>query len=337
MGSLEYGARQAVRCCLRVEAGEEAVLITDRETAEIADALEGELRQAGARVSRFVMEEFGERPEDGSAPLALPAVVAEKLRAASTSLYAATGKRGELQSFRTPMLQLVGSLHRLKHAHMPGVTRQIMEMGMSADYEEVQRRNRLVYETVCRASAIRVTSPAGTDFTVRFHPDWKWVNSDGAITPGNWKNLPDGEVFTCARTADGVAVVDGCLGDYFQREGSLENNPVTVAFAGGVVTGISCAGRPDIAEDLLQYIRQDENAHRIGEFAIGTNPGLDRIIGNLLQDEKFPGVHIALGHGCPNKTGAPWNSSAHVDAVLRCVTIEVDGTAIMRDGVFLID
>jgi leucyl aminopeptidase (aminopeptidase T) len=46
------------------------------------------------------------------------------------------------------------------------------------------------------------------------------------------------------------------------------------------------------------------------------------IIGNLLQDEKFPGVHIALGHGYPEKTGSP--------------SVEVEGKAIMRDGKFLI-
>jgi len=72
----------------------------------------------------------------------------------------------------------------------------------------------------------------------------------------------------------------------------------------------------------------------VGEFAIGTNIGLTRLIFNLLQDEKFPGIHIAFGSSYPNKTGATWDSRTHVDGVLRRPTIYVDGEAIMTQGTF---
>jgi hypothetical protein len=35
-----------------------------------------------------------------------------------------------------------------------------------------------------------------------------------------------------------------------------------------------------------------EHSERVGEFALGTNTGVTQMIGNLLQDEKVPGVHI---------------------------------------------
>ena len=38
----------------------------------------------------------------------------------------------------------------------------------------------------------------------------------------------------------------------------------------------------------------DENSNRIGELGIGLLIYLTALIGNILQDEKFPGVHIAL-------------------------------------------
>ena len=39
------------------------------------------------------------------------------------------------------------------------------------------------------------------------------------------------------------------------------------------------------------------------------------MIGNILQDEKFPGVHIAFGNPYGAHTGADWYSSTHIDVV----------------------
>ena len=53
----------------------------------------------------------------------------------------------------------------------------------------------------------------------------------------------------------------------------------------------------------------------MGEFAIGTNIGVTRVIGNILQDEKFPGIHIAFGDPYGAHTGAQWKSTTHIDVV----------------------
>ena len=75
----------------------------------------------------------------------------------------------------------------------------------------------------------------------------------------------------------------------------------------------------------------------MGEFAIGTNTGLTELIYNLLQDEKFPGIHIAFGSPLPGKTGADWNSKAHVDGVIRNPSIYVDDEIIMENSKFLLE
>lgn len=336
MGSLEFGAQQAVLKCIRLQPGENVVLITDKECLEIGKALEDVVKQVPASITTFVMEDFGPRSQDGTNPLKFPDVIAKALQTADVSIYAASGKRGELKSFRTPMLEVIDAKPDLRHAHMINITKEVMEQGMSTDYDKIQHLSARVHEIVKKAKRIRVTSPAGTDFTVTLNPSWTWIISDGRVVPGQWKNLPDGEVFTCAESAEGVAVIDGCLGDYFSELGTCDTFPVTIHMKDGKVTSLRCEARPELEKELNEYIRQDENASRIGEFAIGTNVGLDRIIGNLLQDEKFPGVHIALGHGYPEKTGSPWHSNAHIDLVMRKVTIDVDGQIIMRDGEFLI-
>ena len=75
----------------------------------------------------------------------------------------------------------------------------------------------------------------------------------------------------------------------------------------------------------------------MGEFAIGTNLGIDQVIGNILQDEKFPGIHIAFGNPYGEHTGAPWTSTTHIDVVGLRFNIWVDEEQIMRDGNFLIE
>jgi hypothetical protein len=70
----------------------------------------------------------------------------------------------------------------------------------------------------------------------------------------------------------------------------------------------------------------------VGEFAIGTNIGLKDVIGNILQDEKLPGVHIAFGDPYGAHTGAQWKSSTHIDVVGRKFDIWADDRQIMSAG-----
>ncbi len=75
----------------------------------------------------------------------------------------------------------------------------------------------------------------------------------------------------------------------------------------------------------------------MGEFAIGTNIELTDVIGQILQDEKFPGIHIAFGNPYGEHTGAKWYSGTHIDVVGRQFDIWVDGRQIMEKGRFLIE
>ncbi len=75
----------------------------------------------------------------------------------------------------------------------------------------------------------------------------------------------------------------------------------------------------------------------MGEFAIGTNIGVRDVIGNILQDEKIPGIHIAFGNPYGAHTGADWYSGTHIDVVGRKFDVWIDGRQIMHSGVFLLD
>jgi leucyl aminopeptidase (aminopeptidase T) len=93
----------------------------------------------------------------------------------------------------------------------------------------------------------------------------------------------------------------------------------------------------ELKDAFWAYTHTDENSNRVGEFAIGTNIELKDVIGEILQDEKYPGVHIAFGNPYGAHTGAEWYSSTHIDVVGRNFDIWVDGEQIMRGGQFLIE
>ncbi len=333
MGTIEQGVKQAVENCLKVKAGEKAVVITDKETFEVGSAMKAAIEKIAGEVQFFVMEDFGERPID------YPKAMDDAIKAADVSVYAAQGAKGELQTFRMQMLKAIEANHKLRHAHMIGITPQIMKDGMCSDYGEIQRISRQIYEKVKNAGKIRVVTQKGGDFTAEFSPELKWIVSDGDIQPGHWDNLPDGEVFTSPLTVNGTVVIDGCLGDFFaERYGSLEKTPIIVEVKDGraIRESLRCDDEA-LRQEFGRYIFEtDENSNRVGEFAIGTNTGLTDLIYNLLQDEKFPGIHVAFGSPLPGKTGAKWDSKAHVDGVIKTPTIHVDGEIIMDQGKFLL-
>jgi len=342
MGTIEQGVKQAVENCLKVKAGERALVITDTQTIEIGSALKAAIEKIvpqgmtkpTGEVQFFVMEDFGQRPID------FPQAIQNAIKLADVSVYAAQGAKGELQTFRMPMLKAIEANARLRHAHMIGITPQIMKDGMCGDYKEIQRISRLVYEKVKNAGTIEVATEKGTDLTAQFSPRLRWIVSDGDIKPGHWMNLPDGEVFTSPANVNGTIVIDGCLGDFFaEKYASLEDTPVLMEIENGraVRESIRCDNER-LLEELSEYLfENDANSSRVGEFAIGTNTGLRELIYNLLQDEKFPGVHIAFGSPIPAKTGAKWDSKAHVDGVIKYPTIIVDGELIMDKGRFRLE
>ena len=194
--------------------------------------------------------------------------------------------------------------------------------------------NSFYKDTIRRA---KVLTKKGTDLTATFSSKIKWLIADGNITnkETKWSNLPDGEVFTCVENINGKVIVDGSLGDYFDKYKVIEKTPLILEIKNSRIIKLECENKK-LEKEIKEYIKQDENADRIGEFAIGTNIGLKKLIGNLLQDEKFPGIHIAIGHGYPENTGSDWDSKAHLDVIIQKTTIIVDGKEIMKNGKFII-
>jgi aminopeptidase len=326
---LSPGARNAIRVCLNVQPSERVTVITDRACEQIAASLVHEIEGVGASYRGFVLEELAPRP------LAeLPLEVASDMELSDVSIFAVGVQPDELKS-RMQMTDIVNR-RRMRHAHMVNITHQIMLEGMRADYVRVDRLSTRVLDLVTHAKQIRARTPAGTDVRAAMEPRYRWIKTSGLISPDKWGNLPGGEVFTTPGNVDGRLVIDGVVGDYLcQRFGSLERTPLTLEVRGSRLVNAH-SDHPELTDAFWRYTHTDENSDRVGEFAIGTNIELTRVIGHILQDEKFPGIHLAFGNPYGAHTGADWYSSTHIDVVGTRFDIWVDEQQIMANGKFLI-
>jgi leucyl aminopeptidase (aminopeptidase T) len=326
---LTPGARNAIQVCLDVHPHEKVTLVTDDACREIAASLAREIAAAGAPFGGFVLEEIAARPLTD-----LPDEIADDLATSQVSILAVQVQPGELRS-RMAFTEIVNR-RRMRHAHMVNINRQIMLQGMRADFHKVDRLSTRVLEIVSRARHIRARSAGGSDLTIDLNPSWRWIKTSGLISPNKWGNLPGGEVFTTPGRVDGTFVIDGVVGDYLcEKYGELSRHPLTIRIEGSRLLEASSANKA-LERDFWGYTHTDENSDRVGEFAIGTNIELHDIIGHILQDEKFPGVHIAFGNPYGAHTGADWFSSTHIDVVGTRFDVWVDDEPIMREGRFLI-
>jgi leucyl aminopeptidase (aminopeptidase T) len=323
------GARNAIRTCLRVQSAEGVAIVTDRETEEIAASLADQVREVGASAMTFVMEDHGPRPM-----LELPAPIRAALERADVSIYAGQPKEGEL-AFRRELTAIIDR-RQIRHAHMVSISHRIMTEAMRANFDEVDAISTRVLERAKAAKSIKATSPGGSSLEATFDPSIKWLKTSGIISTAKWGNLPGGEVLTSPARVDGVYVADGVVGDYLcARYGDLQKNPLTVTIENSRIVDVQCE-RADLVADFRAYTATDENSDRVGEFAIGTNIAVENVIGNILQDEKLPTLHVAFGHPYAEHTGAKWRSTTHIDIVGRRFDIWFDGDRVMKAGKFLI-
>ena len=154
-----------------------------------------------------------------------------------------------------------------------------------------------------------------------------FVNCDGRL------NFPDGEFFT--------SPIENSANGYIRYSFPCSFNGVSVEdvrlrFENGVVVEATAGRGQDYLDQMLSV---DEGARRLGEFAFGNNPYVDRCIRHTLFDEKMAGtVHLALGKSIPLSLGVN-ESAIHWDMVCdlrQGSEIRVDDVVFCKDGKFIV-
>jgi len=147
-------------------------------------------------------------------------------------------------------------------------------------------------------------------------------------------NVPDGEIFT--------SPIENSMNGhvYFSYPTLYEGFEVVgvrLWFENGKVVKASAVKNE---EYLLKKLDTDAGSRYVGEFAIGTNEGIQKFTGQILFDEKIGGsFHMALGHGFP-ETLSQNDSAIHWDMICdlrKGGKIVVDDELLYENGKFVID
>jgi leucyl aminopeptidase (aminopeptidase T) len=316
---------------MNVKKGEHVLIVTDKPRLEIGEALREEAETVSpGNVKLLTLENFVPRPMKD-----LPEQIFKEIPWANVTFWATDTMKGEITG---RMKFIKEALKYARHGHMPRIEKQLMEEGMCSDYNEVYKITIKVHEVVKKLKKFKVTNPAGTNLDIELNQQWQWKPCHGLYhEKGQWGNLPEGEVFTAAYKADGILVID-LLGDFFDKKyGIMTNSPlrIRVKNSRADLTNIETKNQ-ELKKELQAYMKTDENSDRLGEFALGTNVFLKKLIGNLLQDEKFPTVHVAFGDPYSDETGADWESKTHVDCIMIDCTVIGDNKKIMEKGRYLL-
>ncbi len=104
------------------------------------------------------------------------------------------------------------------------------------------------------------------------------------------RNFPDGEIFT---SPDAGSVEGEIYVDLPVHYGGRDMRGIELRFEAGRIVRYAAA---EGGEQLAAIVETDEGSHRLGEVALGMNPGLQRALKHPLLVEKVGGtLHIAIG------------------------------------------
>jgi aminopeptidase len=192
-------------------------------------------------------------------------------------------------------------------------------------WKKISREQQHIVDWLNKARKIHVVGP-DTDLKLEV-TGRKWENCDGH------ENFPDGEIFT-------GPIEDSVNGhirySYPACAYGREAEDVRLWFKDGKVVKATAAKNEEF---LLKMLKTDKGARYVGEFAFGTNYGIQRFTKNTLFDEKIGGtIHLALGKGYP-ESGSKNQSAIHWDMVCdlrQGGEVRVDGTLFLKDGKVLI-
>jgi leucyl aminopeptidase (aminopeptidase T) len=318
---MAFGANMLINQVLQLKKGETVLIVTDTDRPRtITQALAYSALSAGGKVVVVTMEPQQIGGEEPPAPVA--AAMASVQVVINQSTYSLT--------HTAAVREAMGKGARI--ANLRNFTEEMMITGgINADYFQVKRMTENLARLLTEADVIRLTTPEGTDFTMRSR-DRKAIAQTGFVTkPGDLSGLPDGEATLAP--LEGLTE-GGVVGPYAIDQIGLVTDPFRMEITKGRITSFTGGKQAmDLKRLLEQYDESGYNA--ASQFALGTNPAC-RVVPNTREVSKKLGTaHIAIGDNI--SLGGQSKSAFHLDMVFLNISVWLDDKCIVKDGQYQID
>lgn len=208
----------------------------------------------------------------------------------------------------------------------------LMYGGVDADYAELQASGERIRRSLAGGKEIRITGPGGTDLKVQV-AGRPVVVSDGVISAEDRKQggpavtvwLPAGEVFfvPVPGTANGVVVAD----HMFYQGDRIEGLRLEVK--NGKMVGMTAKSGLDPLKQYYDVAGSGKDL--LGVVDIGINPGIKLPESSAVNVWSRAGV-VTVVVGDNTWAGGNNRVAFSIPAEVANATLEVDGTAIVKDG-----
>lgn len=205
----------------------------------------------------------------------------------------------------------------------------LFKPAMFVDFQKLRPRIEKLARLLTNADEARITSPLGTDFTCSLK------DRQGRALHG-YANLTDisagfgieASIAPVENEANGVIVVNESIPGI-----GLVDDPITVKFKDGICVEIEGGRQARVFSELLES-KNDPKIYTIAELGIGMNP-LSQFENDMLSDESVYGtIHIAIGTNA--YIGGETVSAGHYDMVFSGAKLELDGKVVVKDGSVLV-
>jgi len=201
---------------------------------------------------------------------------------------------------------------------------------MSLDYDDLNKKLKPLKELMDKTDKVRIVSP-GTDLTFS-------IKEIPTVPCAGEFNIPDGEIFTAPVKDSVEGYITYNTPSPYRSE---VYNGVKLEFEKGrIVNATASSGDNKKLNDIFDT---DEGARFVGEFALGVNPLVNKVMGDILYDEKINGsLHFTPG-SCYETANNCNKSTVHWDLVLIQTKehgggeIYFDDVLIRKDGLFTLD
>ena len=319
MTDLVKAAEIALKDCMALNKNETLLVLTDDQTTEIGMTL----FEVGKVLSReSVLLVMPERDVNGQEP---PEEISDMMTKYDVVICPTKKSLTHTNARRN------ACAHGARVGTMPGITEEVMNRTLGADYRKIAERTEKLSKILDVAKEVHISTKLGTDIRIPID-GIKAISSTGLVTKkGSFGNLPSGESYLRPEEgkSNGVFIVDGS----FAGVGKIIEKPITITVKDGYAVDIEGGSEALALDALLKPL--GKKAYTTAELGIGTN---DQAIvtGEILEDEKVMGtVHIALGNNL--SMGGTCDVGIHLDGVILKPTVTIDGEKIMDDGNLLID
>jgi leucyl aminopeptidase (aminopeptidase T) len=213
---------------------------------------------------------------------------------------------------------------------LPGMDVDMMVRTIgTVNYSLLEEMAAALYELSHKAKEMRITSPAGTDLVVQTDPQAPPTFTQmGAGEGGGYSQMLAGQSWfeELADTFHGTLVFDGTI--WPPADLNLLRNPVTLTVDHGRIDRIEGGAEAKIFQRWLEGFH-DPSMYLVDHACYGFNPGVTRLTGRILEDERLFGcMQFGIGRA---RLGAP----SHTDGIVTGPSVWADEVQLEDEGVYV--